>query len=261
MIRYNKLKYNVNITFEINKITNLVYKNGGKTYGGYVRDYLINKDNLEYINHSKDIIGIIYKYINDFDFQDIDIWFKRDYKMEKFVQELEKMYNLQICKLGGVDKHYPCNIYRYMLYKKDVDNIGRYPRRDKVNIPYLSGFSYLIEHCKYNQLDLGYVIFIDIAVSDIFPVNDFSINLLSFDGNKLKAEKYIAEKYEEKEKIYSLSEVLGHIKHKQLILLPDFIGINNLSISKYLKYQLKSNRCKRFIHKGYTLFDNNNLSN
>lgn len=238
MIKYNKLKYNINITPEITKITNLVYKNNGKTYGGYVRDYLINinRDNLQFINYCKDIKRIIYKYIN-FDCQDIDIWFKSKYKMKKFLKDLDNLYNLQICKLGGVDKHYPCEIYRYMLYRKNVD---------KVYIHYLSGFSYLIEYCKYEQLNLGYVIFIDIAISDIFPVNDFSINLLSFNGNNLKVEH----------KKYSLSEILNHIRNKQLILLPDFIDVTNppynKSYHKTFNNQLKINRYNKFINRGYT---------
>lgn len=67
MIRYNKLKYNVNIDSEITKIT------------------------LQYINN-KDINNIIYKYINDFDCRDIDIWFRSKHKTESFLNNLEEMY-------------------------------------------------------------------------------------------------------------------------------------------------------------------------
>ena len=44
-----------------------------------------------YINN-KDINNIIYKYINDFDCRDIDIWFRSKHKTESFLNNLEEMY-------------------------------------------------------------------------------------------------------------------------------------------------------------------------
>lgn len=163
-----------------------------------------------------------------------------DYEIKNFLNKLEEMYNLQICNLSCVNKHYPCNIYRYMLYKKNVD---------KVNIPYLSTFSYLIEFSKYNNFNLGYVIFIDIAICNIFPVNDFSINLLSFNGRELQVEKYINQQKE-----YLLSEVLNHIRKKQLILLSDFINVvDSYDEYSFDEYRMKTDRYTKFINRGYTL--------
>lgn len=206
-------------------ILSLVYKNNGKIFGGYLTDYLINRNNFKYFNLNKDISNIVYNYISNFKYNNIDIWFTNTNDRNNFFDDIEQHYYV---KFIFMDK----NKYRY--------DISLNNNLIKCNI----------------------------FISDIFPGNDFSINLLSYDGKNFKIEqikntiakissicmshtiyfnvKINNEEYYTKPLEFSLSDVLNHIKNKKLIILYDYFGCDINNDEQYLK----------FINKGYKLINN-----
>jgi hypothetical protein len=133
--------------------------------------------------------------VNLADFKDIDTWFTTIEQKDEFIKVLhsknfillpeEKEYRtvdkngmkVQVIrkKDGCIDekknssgdvttKEYPFMVFRYVIVKYlPIGKTGNFRE---------------------------FRTYIDICVSKVFPVNDFSINLLSFDGKNLKVEEY-----------------------------------------------------------------------
>lgn len=120
------------------------------------------------------------------DFKNLDLWFTSQDDVDKFVKECNLTVNI-----GFGDSHYP-------IKKK----------------------SYFTE---YNN---GKGILVDIVVSDFYPVCDFSVNLLSYDGENVLVNKgydvisYLASQELSKlnniRKLYTINEILEELTlHKQ----------------------------------------------
>lgn len=239
MFAYNLEKYNNDIKPDINTITNLVYKNNGKVFGGYVRDFLVPK--FEYQDYYKNFnINKLCKNLNSiicsysepfFDCNDLDIWVSRKRDKKRFLNQLKLLYSIT-----DITDH-----------KKD----DIYP---------ISGNKYLIENPKMKFT-------FDILVSSVFPVNDFSVNLLSFDGKKLKVEEILTHysklsieymNYTIYYKVnvnniycytrpleFTLEDILDQIKNKQMVLLYDYCYITPF-LDKHMINECEAVKCSRY---------------
>ena len=229
------------------------------------RDYLLHKNKFDDIfkqsmlltNLYSDIENIISKYIkNEFDCDDIDIWFIRKCDHNNFITQLSQLYDIEKLDNEIRNKYYlvPVDIYEIGNIKNSYDEYGIDEQLKKLYIR------------------------IDVCVSDMFPVNDFSINSLSFDGENFKVEEIMnktsklsmsygkdiiyftvnngnIETYTRPLK-FSLATILEHIKNKKLVLLYDYMGIDEY-IEYYREYNLyriiQKKRYLKFIDRGYKL--------
>lgn len=203
-------------------IISLVYKNNGKIFGGYITDYLINRNNFKLlIKITTEMSNMIYNYISYFKYNNIDIWFTNNDDRDNFFDDIEKSYYIKFIFMDKIK-------YRYDIWNNN------------------------------NSITCN------IFVSDIFPGNDFSINLLSYDGENFKVEqikntiakisficmrdtiyfniKINDEEYYTKPLEFSVSTILDHIQNKKLVILYDYFGCDTNN-EQYIK----------FINKGYKL--------
>ena len=136
--------------------------NHGKIYGGFVRDYVIpNK----------------YEQPGTGSFTDIDIWFDLRYFADAYSEE----------QAGGfpcLAKRFAEDIQKYtdlVLVATDSVSVGQ------VALEYGGGFS---RYGVYRKSDPVTELFcIDLVVSDYFPVCDFDVNCLTYDGDKIGLEQ------------------------------------------------------------------------
>lgn len=254
MFSYNLNECNRNIKSDVDKIVKLVYQYNGKMIGGYVRDYLIPKNDFKdnynknispYLKVNKYMTNIIQSYIEPkFESHDLDIWFIDNEDRDDFLEELNYSYYYVDITDEARNRYYPIGGKRYMIMSTLEKN---------------------------EQLRLG----LDLLVSEVFPVNDFSINLLSYDGNNFKVEEILTHYsrisyfdsyhciilnkycYYTKPLEFTLETILFHIRNKKLVLLYDYFdtsGIENLH--HYLGPETSDIiRCQRYIkftqEKGY----------
>lgn len=219
IIAYNLKEFGKDIRIEFSKIEKLVYENNGRCFGGYIRDHLIPK--IEYYKNmykieriNKNLNNIIYEYNEPiFDFNDLDIYFSRKRDKKKFLNKLKLLYDKTIVDITDSlrDKHYPAKNEKYLIRTFDME------------------FT------------------IDVICSSVFPVNDFSVNLISYDGNKFKVEEILTfyskmsseilnytmyykiklgqMEYYSRPLEFSLEDIFSHIRNKQMVLLYDYIDI------------------------------------
>ena len=126
-------------------IGKLAIKHNGYVFGGSIRDSLCNLDSS---------------------YNDIDIWFKKDEDFENFKLELnQNIYSKILEKLTDSEK----KIFNMSISKND-ETKTEYP--------------FLVHKLKY-IFDDGLEKQIDCVVSEFFPVNDFTMNDLIYDGTNI----------------------------------------------------------------------------
>jgi hypothetical protein len=256
MFKYNLDVYNKDIRPDVNKINNLVYENNGKLFGGYVRNHIVYKNEFincsSNINLNSSILGIINRYLlSEFDCNDIDIWFTEYSNYIKFIKQIKKHYNTKKINLTLANEVYSFKVERYMIYNKNCVPI-RFPC-------FPSGFVNL-QNSVNSIENIDWVFFIDICVYPYFPCNDFTINLLSFDGKCLKFEKYRGFDELNRLNASSISSIVNHIKYKKLVLLPYFnkyiFNRNKIRNDHDMKENIMIGRYEKFINNGYILQSN-----
>jgi hypothetical protein len=143
--------------FIIEKILPVASKHNGQVFGGFVRDILIPYHHLN-------------KKLEECEnFKDLDLWFKTVEDAKNFVEE--------------AGSYLPCKI-DFDLSKQGIGqcrNVGLYDF-NMFHTVLVNGFETPIS-------------FVDIVVSDKFPVNDFDVNMMSY-------------------KLTSDAEMGGHLKMK-----------------------------------------------
>lgn len=175
-------------------------------------------------------------------FRDIDIWFKSQEYADQFIER----FNEEIidCKL---EKH---NI---------VSGNSMYGfKRTQYTLLYGMNNKIIGPIC---------IMFIDVVISEFFPVCDFDINCLSYDGNNLAAHKpYKVLTNGEREKDYghcdSVDEIVENIKSKCAFIFPTYYMLScgkmdknktskiyNMSTCKVIA----SSRIKKFLNRGFKI--------
>jgi len=276
------LKYNIqnnNLSLEeckksISQILHVIFTLEGKVFGGFVRDYMVPlekqdpvselqaringcRDNPVFQKGFPDSKTIIDK--NDtayrkqyIDFKDIDVWFTTIRQKDIFL-DLLKILNMSLSH----------NNDEYTMKKQNT--LSDKPETNTGSN--ITGFhrSYPFKVFRYHlTMDNKFQSFIDIVVSDYFPVNDFSVNLLSYDGRQLQVEKYceILNIVDAKPCDIQLSvhDIMKQIIDNTSIMLPDFQQISKNKNDIYTIYStydslfinLMCVRCKKY-EQNYTI--------
>ena len=170
---------------EFNNVCNIIYKCNGKVFGGFVRDFLYKYSLLTENEKSTFTPKIDFN-----DFKDIDVWVKTKEDKDKLIKMLTENEYITFSDIQQLDGTlYPFNIYKYTISK-----------------------------------NREWFTFLDIVVSEFYPVNDFSINLLSYDGKEFNVENpciLIAKNYNTIIS-YTKDEIIKQIINRYTYILPDF---------------------------------------
>lgn len=206
--------------------------NHGKIYGGAVRDYVIPKK---------------YGQSDAANFTDIDIWF--DFR--RFADAYPEKHT------GGVvclAKRFAEDIQKYtdlVLVATDSVSVGQ------VALEYGGGFS---RYGVYRKSDPVTELFcVDLVVSDYFPVCDFDVNCLTYDGDKIELEQPNIVGSHGKHYDFKLDEfaVIQNILRMDLRVLPTYkVGETFVTeLEQYLAYSSTrmSTRLKKFEGRGWKL--------
>jgi hypothetical protein len=195
---YN-LKYDSLATEETNTFQNLLSYWSSKVI---TKDDILAKSFIE--NTNKNYRSAVKGFIQG-DFKDIDCWFKNVTQHEELIAALRKLgYQIELLKIathvGQVkswENKYPFDVYRYHVWSVD-----------------------------------GFLTFLDVVISEKFPCNDFSVNLISYNGKDFTVQDYLTQKItkEKTDKIiwinnkllWTFNELVNNIKEKKTNVLPDF---------------------------------------
>lgn len=198
----------------IGNLLSVVFKYQSKVIGSYVREYLIGK--MEFENNKtkifteniapllikqglyKDVYNIIKDYYGDIyipppmkDPKDIDVWVQDTKQYESILEE-----------------------YRKQGYK--ITNRPRTIHQPPTSVPALNDDYNVPVYQHFISNQQGIQIWMDFIVSPVCQINDFSFNLLSWDGRNLNCEST-----DEK---YTLETILDQIKTRQGYVLSEYCG-------------------------------------
>lgn len=130
------------------------------------------------------------------DFNDLDFWFTKQEDADNFVKEMELLSSDDFNQTGGTE---------------------RYP--------------FKVQHHKFN-INNSYIC-VDVVVSDFYPVCDFSVNLLSWDGKDLNVNKGfdVLHLLTEGELItidnnYKLGDIATQIRNKQCTMFIQYLALS-----------------------------------
>ena len=162
----------------VNRIISMSKTHGGLPYGGFVRDYIVRKSK----------------------FKDIDIWFTCLEDAQKFIHNVKNEYaHTCFTDLNQL----PQLVFSIIKERQnsDDDNDTNEKSSNEINFECLgldptkvpknnndeSLYPYIVKtlHVIGPARDFG--IMVDVVISDTFPVNDFDVNYLTFDGTELKS--------------------------------------------------------------------------
>lgn len=215
------------------------------------RNLEINKDleRKDVIIELKKLLKIIYNsnglifggFIRDFlvyninntitDFKDIDIWFKNEEDKEELLQQLEKN--------GFVKVH---------MLPEPFSYTERDPGR-------LYGFNR--EPFMFESNNIKFIL--DLVICPYFPVCDFSVNCLTYDGENFKYNKpykCLTKGEIEEDFDLSLEKILVQIRKKETIIFngyidPDFSKIKDVNVKIF--QSLPKRRVDKIKSKGFTV--------
>lgn len=200
-------------TFDMIKATiKLAWKNKGLPYGGIVRDLFI-----PYYEFKMDLKSI--------DFKDIDLWFKNEEDSRKFIEYLYGIMD----KLS--DENKDGGEHGYSLYSSEIPS---HHTTEKTKYKFYPGVKRDVYVIRYSGLSNRHKVtdflYIDVVISDTFPVNDMSANLMVMmdDFGKFG----IGQDKDDQYKRYTYEDLLQQIGSKQMELLS---GYRNLIPFKVLK--------------------------
>ena len=240
------------ISNRIARISSIVFKYNGKLFGGFVRDYLIPKfefDQLQRQQHNptllssliefiqvKDVCKIILEYENnpfmptlEQDPKDVDIWIQTDQQRFQILQDLkEEGFDIQNRNLH---KYSVINDNELLNYTNDA-----------------YGFPIYQYNLTIQSQESRVKIWIDIAVSTTFPTNDFSVNLLSYNGKELYCEQYDGENLHESLPVFTKDCIMEQIKNKTFYILPS-IWITDPLTPVYTRNTV---RLRKMLRNGYS---------
>lgn len=202
-----------------NNIIKLIFKNNGKLFGEYIIEYLIPK-----IDYEKLFLTNVNPFLS----------------INKNLSNIVCCYNLP--KLNY-------NINVWFTHKIDCENFIE-------NIIFITKQS---PDFKFNNniILLGIILLdkikLNIYLSDVYPVNDFSINLLSYDGKNLKLEEILTidsklsidqntgnyqitignMMFFSKPLEFTIDSIISQIKRKKFVLLYDYFTIDGIKMKKF----------------------------
>lgn len=167
------------------------------------------------------------------DTNDIDIWFTDDKKCEEFIEVISKRWL-------AIESHkYYGDKYGSKENQEKFRKENKYP---------FDKNSYIVTS---SNTDFSYRL--DIVCKDVIPVNDFNVNCVTYDGNKLESH------------CESLKDELKCIKLKNMSYIPSINNVNDSyreitdgeykSIAK--EYNIHKIRVDRFKHEGWKILDEN----
>lgn len=200
-----------------NDILNAVYKCNGRVFGGYVRDYLVHA-----------ILGDE----SGKDFKDLDVWFTNEGDYFDFCKannvsstnhgELDVKISKEKLVIGTISDAEPFALKRKVTCGEKGDlSVGRtyakfYPFRRIYHAVYA-----LDEET--GQPIRGYL---DVVICSFFPVCDFNVNCLSYNGLKLLAHKPYqvgAEGVPEYDyEVCNVSDIVDGIFKKKIIMFDSY---------------------------------------
>lgn len=208
-----------------------------------------NLKRKDVITELKELLKIIYNsnglifggFIRDFlvynmnntitDFKDIDIWFKNEEDKEKLLQQLEEN--------GFTEVH---------MLPERLNYTERDPGR-------LYGLNRQPVMFKSNNIKF----ILDFVICSYFPVCDFSVNCLTYDGENFKYNKpykCLTEGETEEDFDLSLKDILLQIMRKETIIFngyidPDFSKIKDVNVRIF--QSLPKRRVDKMKSKGFTV--------
>jgi hypothetical protein len=162
------------------------------------------------------------KMLSELDFKDIDLWFSEQEKADAFVAELkEYLIPVDIRGANGdCPAFYPTNRTQYMYTA--------------------------------NKREL---VLVDVVVNDLIPVNDFSVNCLTWNLTQFKAEPMFGQWN------FGIDQLIADIQAKQAYISAFYVA----KINKKTKIQqeqrfkeLARDRCLKFKRAGYTISTHDN---
>jgi hypothetical protein len=152
------------------------------------------------------IIPKTIKHMDQCSFKDVDFWFKNSHDSDSFIDQISDIYNFKVQHQSSVDNNLPYKFNRKQYYL------------------------YINNYC----------LLFDIIISELFPVDDFNVNFLTYSYKNDK------ELIECQSKLFEKDELINYIYQKQMIILPTYI-------KRLLNDKSHINRVDRFIHGGWTI--------
>lgn len=222
------------------QICNVIFKYQGKLIGGVVRDYFVPKLKHESLqeNHQRkvkctmhefipilDLCNIVLEYTTelfissmDQNPKDIDVWVQNESQAQQILTELINLeytvFNRDLNRSSPLNSHYRFPVLQYSVFKEDI------------------------------------IIRIDFLISIASPTDDFSVNLLSYDGNKLKCEEFNNDfqLITNAPSDFTVQDIVSQIESRSTYFLPRYFGRGITTQQQYRIKHLSNDKKYTFIN-------------
>jgi len=163
------------------------------TYAQVAQD-AVNFMGLTYGGYVRDAV------ISGITSNDMDIWFDEHDDAYAFLKSIEKEYGAVVFDKTQVDSIYPIYRTSVNIIKHDVE-LEKNGDEEYLNI--------------------------DIIVCDVFPVNDFNVNLLTWDGTNVDVIQPDLKRFDESgliktPPVFHKEDIINCIKNKVMLMLPTY---------------------------------------